>query len=97
MFIWVGDIMKGSGVISTGQAYTLLEVARMTPSQEEYRTIPLTQGQVAIVDAADFDWLNQYKKFHVLAWSHVSCADPVGEASKALPATLGKQLEREGR
>jgi hypothetical protein len=53
--------MKGSGVISTGQAYTLLEVARMTPSQEEYRTIPLTQGQVAIVDAADFDWLNQYK------------------------------------
>ena len=25
------------------------------------RTIPLTQGQVAIVDDEDFDWLNQYK------------------------------------
>jgi hypothetical protein len=33
-------------------------------------------------------------KFHVLAWQHVSCVDATGEASKALPETLGKQLER---
>lgn len=34
----------------------------MTPSPDSsYREIPLTQGQVAIVDAADFDWLNQWK------------------------------------
>jgi hypothetical protein len=25
------------------------------------REIPLTQGKVAIVDDADFDWLNQWK------------------------------------
>ena len=27
----------------------------------DYREIPLTQGQVALVDAADFEWLNQWK------------------------------------
>ena len=27
----------------------------------EYRFIPLSKGQVAIVDAADFDWLSQWK------------------------------------
>ncbi len=32
----------------------------MTPTTE-YREIPLTQGQVAIVDAADYEWLNQWK------------------------------------
>jgi hypothetical protein len=32
-----------------------------THPQQNYRTIPLTQGQVAIVDVGDFDWLNQYK------------------------------------
>jgi hypothetical protein len=31
-----------------------------TPNQE-YRLIPLTQGQFAKVDAADFEWLNQWK------------------------------------
>ena len=31
-----------------------------TPS-EDYRTIPLTRGQVAIVDAADYDWMSQWK------------------------------------
>lgn len=34
----------------------------MTPSLEQsYRIIPLTKGQVAIVDLSDFDWLNQWK------------------------------------
>ena len=30
------------------------------PSDESYRLIPLTQGQNAIVDAADFTWLTQW-------------------------------------
>jgi len=36
----------------------------MTPSLF-YRDIPLTQGQVAIVDADDYEWLTQWKWF---AW-----------------------------
>jgi len=32
----------------------------MTTSSGEYRLIALTQGQFAIVDAADFDWLSQW-------------------------------------
>ena len=32
----------------------------MTPSPL-YREIPLTKGQVAIVDADNFEWLNQWK------------------------------------
>lgn len=31
------------------------------PSEPSYLTIKLTQGQVALVDAADYDWLNQWK------------------------------------
>lgn len=30
------------------------------PSDPSYRLIPLTQGQNAIVDAADFEWLSQW-------------------------------------
>jgi hypothetical protein len=33
----------------------------MTPSEPLYRLIPLTQGQWAVVDAADYDWLMQWK------------------------------------
>lgn len=33
----------------------------MTALEQEYREIPLTKGKVAIVDAADYDWLNQWK------------------------------------
>ena len=33
----------------------------MTPLNQSYREIPLTRGQVALVDTADFDWLNQWK------------------------------------
>ncbi len=36
------------------------EPSMPTPSSD-YRTIPLTRGQFTIVDAADFDWLNQWK------------------------------------
>lgn len=35
----------------------------MPTPQEDYRTIPLTQGQVAIVDTADYEWLMQWKWF----------------------------------
>ena len=52
--------MEGSGAFNTGQAYTPLEVANMTPTSE-YRIIPLTQGQVALVDAADYDWIMEWK------------------------------------
>lgn len=31
------------------------------PATSEYRTIPLSQGQFAIVDAGDYEWLNQWK------------------------------------
>lgn len=31
------------------------------PKSEDTRLIGLTQGQFAVVDAADFDWLNQWK------------------------------------
>ena len=37
----------------------------MTPLPEAYRTIPLTQGLSAVVDAADYAWLSQYKWFSV--------------------------------
>jgi hypothetical protein len=30
------------------------------PLDQSYRLIPLTQGQNAIVDTADYDWLNQW-------------------------------------
>lgn len=33
----------------------------MTPSEPSYREIPLSKGQIAFVDAADFEWLNQWK------------------------------------
>lgn len=35
----------------------------MTPPKTEYRTIPLTRGRVAVVDAADYDQLSQHKWF----------------------------------
>jgi hypothetical protein len=35
----------------------------VTPSQPEYREIPLTQGQVAIVDASDYDDLMRFRWF----------------------------------
>lgn len=35
------------------------------PSDTSYRLIPLTQGQNAIVDASDYEWLNQWNWF---AW-----------------------------
>jgi hypothetical protein len=49
-----------------GQAVTHLEVRRMNLNAQDtcpvsdYRTIPLTQGKVAIVDAADYDALAKY-------------------------------------
>lgn len=32
-----------------------------TPPETSYREIPLTQGQVTIADAADYEWLSCYK------------------------------------
>lgn len=39
------------------------------PLDESYRLIPLTQGQNAIVDAADFEWLSQWNWFAALVKS----------------------------
>lgn len=40
---------------------------------ERMRTIPLTQGKVAIVDDEDFEWLNQWK-WHVVSRSAMYAA-----------------------
>lgn len=32
-----------------------------TPSDSSYREIPLSRGLIAIIDEADFEWLNQWK------------------------------------
>jgi hypothetical protein len=53
---------------------------------QEYRTIPLTKGQVAIVDAADYEWLNQWK-WHAL-WSDRTHSF---YAARATPRVNGKQ------
>jgi AP2 domain len=37
----------------------------MTSQNESYRIIKLTQGQVAVVDAVDYDWLSQWKWYAV--------------------------------
>jgi hypothetical protein len=39
----------------------------MTSPSEDYRLIPLTQGQFAKVDAADYEWLSQWGWY--AAWS----------------------------
>jgi len=55
--------MKGSGVAAPDESYPLKEAASMTLLSEEYRLIPLTQGQFATVDVEDFDRLSQHKWF----------------------------------
>lgn len=37
-----------------------------TPSPELYREIPLSRRMIAIVDAADYEWINQWK-WHALS------------------------------
>lgn len=54
--------MEEPGVGSTGIAQTLLEVAPVTlPLFPSYREIPLTHGQVAIVDESDYEKLSAHK------------------------------------
>jgi hypothetical protein len=49
--------------------HSLKRVAQ--PQKQSIRRIPLTQGQFAIVDASDYDWLTQWK------WN--ACWDPKGK------------------
>ncbi len=41
------------------------------PPSDDIRYIPLTRGYFAIVDAADYDWLSQYK------WTAIVCGNSV--------------------
>lgn len=41
----------------------------MTPTKQSYREMPLTKGQIAIVDAEDFERLSQWK------WSARNCGN----------------------
>lgn len=52
--------MRVSPVVAGDKTYTLTG-ARMTPSSQDYRLIPLTQGQFAKVSPEDFEWLSQWK------------------------------------
>jgi hypothetical protein len=63
-----------------GLNMTNLLTQAVVPSEPSYRFIPLTQGQFAIVDAADFDWLNQ-SKWHAL-WSELGQCYYARRASK---------------
>ncbi len=38
-----------------------LRIQVTQPSDPSYRIIPLTQGQITLVDATDYEWLNQWK------------------------------------
>ena len=51
------DKMGTSGLQAHPNA---MEVASVTSPSEEYRLIPLTQGQFAKVSVEDFDWLSRF-------------------------------------
>jgi len=60
---------------------------RLPDRDSTIRLIPLTQGQFAIVDAADFDYLNQWK------WH--ACKVPTGYLfAQRVPVTNGKRGNR---
>jgi hypothetical protein len=54
------------------------------PDDPSIRIIPLTQSQNCIVDAADFEWLNQ--------WNWHACWDPKTKSFYALRKELGNTI-----
>ena len=57
--------IKGSGTCRNfRRRRVIVRPAPARPPDEEVRYIPLTKGKVAIVDAADYEWLSRYK-WHV--------------------------------
>ena len=56
------------------------------PVDKPFRYIPLTQGQNAIVDASDFDWLNQ--------WNWCAYWDPDTESFYAFRGVPGIRMHR---
>lgn len=55
--------MRLSRCISTETEASIVKGHDMTTPSEDYRLIPLTQGQFAKVDSADYDWISQWKWF----------------------------------
>lgn len=65
MPVFIG-IMEASGCISIRTSLITVRSDYDAPSLF-YREIPLTQGQVAIVDVADYDWLSEFKWYAAFA------------------------------
>jgi len=61
---WCDNFKRAREILPPDLAEALAEGAKL---------IPLTQGKFAIVDAADYEWLNQYK-WHVKKHKHTSYA-----------------------
>lgn len=55
-----GGILKAEAAIAWESDRMNQLSLELQPSEPEYRRIKLTQGQFAIVDAADYDYLNQW-------------------------------------
>lgn len=68
--------------------YALKRHTVVQPLDKPYRFIPLTQGQNAIVDVEDFEWLNQWNWF--ASWN--SCVNSFYAATNAKGKTLMHRL-----
>jgi len=67
-------VEAGEGCDNFKRAREIVSPELAAALAEDAKLIPLTQGKFAIVDAADYDWLNQYK-WHVKEHKHTSYAE----------------------
>lgn len=90
--------MRASAVDAADKSYTLIG-ARMIPSPEEYRLIPLTQGQFAKVSPHRYDELSKWK-WHAF-WSPITKSfyayrtqylPSLGEGRKSLTLAMHRQI-----
>ena len=78
--------------------YCVRRHAVTQPSDPSYRLIPLTQGQNAIVDATDFDWLSQWNwcaSWCQFTQSFYAVRDKVKMHRVILGATKGKEVDHQ--